>query len=137
MAIYYTDSLDGITTDHLRDGFFEGWPNPPQPAAHLRILQGSYAVVLAVDEPTKHVIGFITAISDGVSAAYIPHLEVLRAYRDEGIGSELVRRMVKRLAHFYMIDLVCDDNVKPFYARLGFRSVGGMVMRNYERQDCD
>lgn len=137
MTIRYTDSLDGITADQLRDGFFEGWPNPPQPDAHLRILQGSYAVILAIDEPSNHVVGFITAISDGVSSAYIPHLEVLRAYRGEGIGSELVTRLLARLSHLYMVDLICDDDVKPFYARLGLRPVGGMVIRNYARQACD
>jgi ribosomal protein S18 acetylase RimI-like enzyme len=137
MTIRYTDSVADITTDQLRDGFFEGWPNPPQPDAHLRILHGSYAVVLAIDESSSHVVGFITAISDGVSSAYIPHLEVLRAYRGEGVGSELVKRMLARLNHLYMIDLICDDDVKPFYARLGLRPVGGMVIRNYDRQACD
>jgi len=73
--ITYTDSLDHITPDKLQ-GFFVGWPNPPNPETHLRILQGSAHFILAIDDQTNQVIGFITAISDGVSAAYIPHLEV-------------------------------------------------------------
>jgi ribosomal protein S18 acetylase RimI-like enzyme len=135
MPILYTDSLDGLTADHLRGGFFAGWPNPPAPEAHLRILAGSAAVVLA-RAGDGDVVGFITAVSDGVSCAYIPHLEVLAAYQGQGIGSELVRRMLVKLQHLYAIDLVCDPDVQPFYERLGMRAIVGMVWRNYERQSC-
>jgi ribosomal protein S18 acetylase RimI-like enzyme len=131
--ITYTDSIQGLTAEHLQ-GFFVGWPNPPSPATHLRILAGSAAVVLARDDTTGNVVGFITAISDGVSCAYIPHLEVLPAYQGQGIGSELVRRMLARLRHLYMIDLICDADVQPFYERLGMRPFTGMILRNYDQQ---
>ena len=137
MPIHYLDTCDTITADQLRGGFFEGWPTPPQPDAHLRILQGSYAVVLVLDDTTNEVIGFITAISDGVSAAYIPHLEVLSSYRGQGIGGELTQRMLERLRHLYMVDLVCDPDVQPFYARLGMHPYSAMVHRNYDRQGCE
>ena len=47
--ISYTDSLDGISADHLRGGFFAGWPNPPSPETHLCVLHGSDHVWLARD----------------------------------------------------------------------------------------
>lgn len=131
--ITYTDSLDGITADKLK-GFFVGWPNPPTPETHLRILQGSTHVQLAVDDETGNVVGFMTAISDGVSAAYIPHLEVTPDFKQRGIGSELVKRMLAVLKDIYMIDLMCDADVQPFYARLGMRPYTGMIHRNYDRQ---
>jgi ribosomal protein S18 acetylase RimI-like enzyme len=131
--VTYTDSLADVTADQLRGGFFVGWPNPPSPEAHHRILLGSHAVVLA-RVPGGDVVGFISAISDGVSCAYIPHLEVLPAYQGQGIGSELVRRMLERL---YMIELLCDPDVQPFYARLGMRPAGGMLIRYYELQACE
>jgi ribosomal protein S18 acetylase RimI-like enzyme len=129
----YTTTLDGLTADHLRGGFFEGWPNPPTPETHLRLLQGSSHVVLAWDQ--EQVIGFITAISDGVLSAYIPLLEVLPTYQGQGIGTELTRRMLEQLQSLYMIDLLCDARLQPFYARLGMQPVPGMVMRNYEHQN--
>lgn len=131
--ITYSDSVDGITADKL-NGFFVGWPNPPTPATHLRILQGSTHVQLAIDDETGNVVGFMTAISDGVSAAYIPHLEVLPAYKQQGIGSELVKRMLETLKNIYMVDLICDADVQPFYARLGMRPYTAMIHRNYDRQ---
>jgi ribosomal protein S18 acetylase RimI-like enzyme len=130
--IAYTHSLEGITADHLCGGFFEGWSNPPTQETHLSILQGSSAIVLAMDN--TQVVGFITAVSDGVSAAYIPHLEVLAAYRGQGIGSELVQRILDKLRHLYMVDLVCDSDVRPFYQHLGLRPYTAMILRNYEAQ---
>ena len=131
--IRYTESLEGIEPQDL-DGFFVGWPNPPSPETHLRLLNGSDHVVLAIDERAGRVVGFITAISDGILSAYIPHLEVLPEYQGQGIGSELVRRMLRRLGTLYMVDLLCDEDVQPFYDRLGMRRMLGMAVRNYDRQ---
>ena len=130
--ISYTTSLDEISSDKLT-GFFVGWPNPPSPDTHLRLLHGSHAIVLALAD--ERVIGFITAISDGVLSAYIPLLEVLPEYKGRGIGSELVNRMLDQLNTFYMTDLLCDDDVAPFYERIGgMTRAGGFMVRHYDAQ---
>ncbi|HSG14736.1 MAG TPA: GNAT family N-acetyltransferase [Anaerolineae bacterium] len=132
-TIRYTDNLAGITAGQLL-GFFIGWPNPPSPETHLALLGHSDEIVLAVDDDSGRVAGFITAHTDKILTAYIPLLEVLPAYQGQGIGSELVRRMLAKLDHLYAIDLVCDLEVQPFYERLGMRPAAGMMIRNYERQ---
>lgn len=132
MTVTWLTSTADISANDLH-GFFVGWPNPPDPSTHLRVLEGSDEVVLAVDNSGK-VVGYITAITDGVLAAYIPHLEVLPEWQGRGIGSELVRRMLERLRDLYMIDLMCDPELRPYYERLGFRRSQGMVIRNYDRQ---
>jgi len=129
--ISYTDSIKGITANKLR-GFFVGWPNPPSPEIHLRLLANSYKVVLAIDDKTDNVVGFITAISDGVLSAYIPLLEVLPAYQGQGIGQELTRRMLEKLSGMYMVDLFCDKELQLFYARFGMKPSNGMSIRNHE-----
>jgi GNAT superfamily N-acetyltransferase len=131
--IIYTTSLENITPEKLH-GFFVGWGNPPTPEVHLRVLQGSYRVVLAIDDESGSVIGFINATSDGVLSAFIPLLEVLPAYKGKDIGTELVKRMLESLKHLYSIDLICDEDVQPFYERLGLRRYTGMLHRNYDRQ---
>jgi ribosomal protein S18 acetylase RimI-like enzyme len=131
--IVYRESTDGVTPAHLA-GFFVGWPNPPNPETHLRILDHSDAIVLAVDDDTSSVVGYITAITDHVVAAYIPHLEVLPAYQGQGIGRALVERMLGRLRDLYMIDLVCDPDVEAFYEGLGFGKLAGMYIRNHANQ---
>lgn len=130
--IRYQEDLAGISADRLC-GFFAGWPRPPDPEMHLRILRGSAHVVLAVEEGGA-VVGFVTAITDGTLSAYIPLLEVVSTHRGRGIGRELVTRLLARLGECYMIDVTCDAEVRPFYARLGFVPAGGMMIRNYEIQ---
>lgn len=134
--ITYTDDLAGITAEQLR-GFFADWPTPPTPHTHLRLLRGSDALELAKDETTGRVVGFVTAVSDGVLSAYIPLLEVLPAYQGRGIGSELVRRLLLKLQHLYMIDLLCDIDLQPFYQRQEMLPATGMMVRNYARQSGD
>jgi len=131
--IAYTNSLIGIPADRLC-GFFVGWPNPPTPETHLRLLKNSDHVMLAVDEVTHQVVGFITAISDSILSAYIPFLEVLPAYRGQGIGQELVQRMLAKPSGLYMVDLICDPEAQPFYERLGMKKATGMIVRRFERQ---
>ena len=134
MSIAYATTLSGITVHVLDGDFFKEWPKPPNPETLLRILQGSDHIVIALDDMIGKVIGYITAISDGVTAAYIPHLGVLPSYQGQGIGSELVRRLLAQLNEIYMIDLTCDEDVAPFYERLGFRQYNAMIIRNYRNQ---
>ena len=127
--IAYQDHLDGVTPERLT-GFWTGWPSAPTPEFHMRVLAGSEVVMLATDpEADGRVVGFITAVGDGVLASYVPLLEVLPEYRGQGIGTELVRRMLERLGDRYMIDLVCDEDLVPFYERVGMTRHGAMVKR--------
>lgn len=131
--IRYQHDLHGITPDRL-NGFFVGWPNPPDPETHWRILKGSQEIVLAVDDDSDSVVGFINAIADGVLAAYIPLLEVRPDYQGGGVGSELARRLLERLKGYYMIDLVCDPELEVFYGPLGMRSYHAMMIRDMSNQ---
>jgi ribosomal protein S18 acetylase RimI-like enzyme len=126
--IAYVETLDGVEAEHVH-GFFVGWPERPSPERHLAVLRGSDHVVLARDG--ERVVGFATAISDGVLSAFIPLLEVLPEYQGLGIGSELMRLMLERLESLYMVDLCCDAELEPFYARLGLETLDrGMGLRN-------
>ena len=73
-------------------------------------------------------------VSDGVLSAYIPLLEVLPAYQQSGIGAELMRLMLETLSDIYMVDLLCDLEVQPYYERMGMRRATGMLVRNYAAQ---
>jgi GNAT superfamily N-acetyltransferase len=84
--------------------------------------------VLARD--AGEIIGFVTAISDGTLAAYIPLLEVRREWRGKGVGTELVRRLLTQLADLYMVDVICDPDLIPFYERFGMVPLCGLGRRN-------
>ncbi|KQC09196.1 MAG: acetyltransferase [Candidatus Cloacimonas sp. SDB] len=128
--IEYTTDMSRIRSQQLT-GFFEGWLKRPDTETHLKILQNSFRVVAAIDREKDRVIGFITAISDGMLSVYLPLLEVLPDYRRQGVGTELVNRILAETDNFYMIDLCCNEATKPFYAKLGFLSLPAMVKRNY------
>jgi ribosomal protein S18 acetylase RimI-like enzyme len=134
--IEYGHTADGITERQL-GGFFENWPQPPSRETHLRLLRASDQIVLAVDAESGDVVGFITAVSDGILSAYIPLLEVRADHRGRGIGRELVRRMLARLERLYMVDLTCDAALQPFYRAAGMQKAVGMSIRNYDRQSGD
>ena len=127
----YQTNLRGITPQQL-EGFFVGWTNPPTAVTHLRILEGSAYIVLALEG--GRVIGFVSAISDGVLSAYISLLEVLPEYQGRGVGRELMTRMDALLEGLYMIDVLCDADVLFFYEKLGFRAAGGAMIRRYDHQ---
>ena len=96
------------------------------------MLEAASEVILARND-LGELVGFVTAITDGVFAAYIPLLEVLPSAQGHGIGRTLVQRMLARLQACYMIDLVCDEDVVAFYEQLGGSRLDGVGWRNYER----
>lgn len=134
--IEYRTQVTGLSPAQV-EGFFVGWPNPPAPATFLKILEQSAHVVIAVETDSGRMVGFVNAISDGLMSAYIPLLEVLPDYQHRGLGSELVRRMLDELSHYYMIDLSCDESLVPFYQRFKLRKATAMMGRNYGRQSCE
>ena len=99
-------------------------------------MNGSFCYWLAVETDTSKVVGFISAISDGVISAYIPLLEVLPEYQKMGIGRELVTRMIDSLKNLYMIDVLCDEELQKYYEKFGMTSTTGSFIRNYHRQNC-
>ena len=119
--ISYRESAAGLEPDDLAP-FFVDWPSPPSPERRLAVLRDGGAVVLAFDG--ERLVGFAVGISDGVVSAYVPLLEVLPQYQRRGIGSELVRRILERFEHLYMVDLACDEDLVGFYERAGGRRVG-------------
>ncbi len=131
-VIEYRDTADGLEACQLT-GFFVDWLRQPTREAHLDILHGSAHLVVAIDKESDHVVGFVTAISDGVLSAYISLLEVLPEWQGRGIGSELMGRLLKQLKDLYMVDVLCDPDVQAYYARFGMQRSQGMCIRRYDR----
>ena len=134
--IEYTNNLEHIDETMLY-GFFVGWYDHPSESGLLKILKGSFKIWLALDTENHKVVGFITAISDGVLSSYIPLFEVLPHYQHRGIGKKLFSLMKESLKDMYMIDVMHDEELSSFYARQGMGKAIGSIIRNYERQTID
>jgi len=128
-VISYTDDLTAVREDMLR-GFFVGWPRRPSTAQHLAVLRASYRSVVAIDDAASRVAGFVNMLSDGILTAFIPWLEVLPEYQRQGIGDELMRRVLADTDRFYSVDLVCAAELLPYYARFGMASASGALLRH-------
>lgn len=129
MIIYGTDTED-ISIEQL-EGFFVGWRSPLTKRQHYNILRNSNYIVLAYDTEKSRVVGFINALSDNISFAFIPMLEVLPEYQNRGIGTELMKRMLELLGTIDCIDLTCDVEMHGFYERFDMLRSTGMVIRKY------
>jgi GNAT superfamily N-acetyltransferase len=128
MSIDYIDNISKIKSEHLH-GFFVGWKNPLTAERHYELLQGSTYFIVAMEG--NKAIGFITALTDGINSAFIPLLEVLPEYQKQGIGAELVNRMLSKLEDIANVDLTCDPDMQPFYERFNMHRSSGMILRKY------
>jgi len=129
-TIDYASKVDEIDIDALT-GFFVGWPNPPSPETLKNLLTKSDHALVALDG--QKVVGYITALADGVLFSSITSIEVLPEYQGQGIGKELLQRMLKNLSDHYATDLVCDEDVTQFYERAGMIRLAGMGVRRRDR----
>jgi ribosomal protein S18 acetylase RimI-like enzyme len=132
-AVILSSGTEGLRSGDLAD-FFVGWPYPPSVDVRLEILRSADEAVVCRTADGL-VIGFATAITDHHFTAYIPLVEVLPEHQGRGIGSQMVAALLERLRACYMIDLVCDDDVVPFYERLGGTRLNAVVSGNHDRLD--
>jgi predicted N-acetyltransferase YhbS len=85
---------------------------------------------VAIDDAHERVVGFVNMLSDGVLTAFIPWLEVLPEYQGQGIGGELMHRILEGTERFYSVDLVCDETLVPYYARFGMSGASSALLRS-------
>ncbi|MBU0954277.1 MAG: GNAT family N-acetyltransferase [Spirochaetes bacterium] len=128
--LHYYESIEDCPGFSL-DGYFVGWKKPLSNDEFSRLLRNSAHVVLAVDDTARQIVGVVTALSDEVNWAFIPFLEVLPQWRGQGIGRALMERMLDKLADITCVDLTCDAEMQPFYAKFGMLPSCGAVVRRY------
>ncbi|MEA3076603.1 MAG: hypothetical protein QOF60_1511 [Actinomycetota bacterium] len=102
VKIEYRTDPGGLRVDQV-DGFFVGWQTRPSAATLLAHLDACYRCSIAVDTGGDRVVGFATAISDGVLFAFLPLLEVLPGWHGRGIGAELLTRLTEQLGGLYIV----------------------------------
>jgi spermidine synthase len=92
-----------------------------------KIISGSFLFVIAIDG--KKTVGMGRVISDGVSDAYLQDVTVLRDYRGQKIGGEIIRTLsaeaIKR--GIVWLGLIGEPGTAKFYERLGYKILPGFM----------
>lgn len=103
-----------------------GWANRRSIEGIQQMLDGT-PLTLGAWEGGR-LVGFVRVITDGIYRALIDDVVVEESKRGTGIGSELMQRVVERLAEVEEVFLRCGEHVVPFYGRHGFERSNGVIM---------
>jgi ribosomal protein S18 acetylase RimI-like enzyme len=79
-------------------------------------------------------VGYVDTTSNGVTDAYIQDLTVDPAYQGQGIGTELMNKIISRLRErrIFMISVIFEEELLPFYERFGFFPMLAGMMQTYD-----
>lgn len=119
--IYKTDLQDVDWQEMkstLKQDHFDNGRTPEQLCESF---ERSYASVIAY--AADRIIGTVRALSDGVCNAYVVDVWTLSQYRNQGIASTMMKMLEPGLKgqHIY---LFTDNDVVPFYGKLGYHKQG-------------
>lgn len=97
-------------------------------------LMTSYFHVACFDN--DKLIGYIDTVSNGVTDAYIQDLMVHPDYQGKEIGTELMNKTIEHLKEnkIYMISVVFEERLLPFYKRFGFFIMLCGQMQTYDME---
>jgi GNAT superfamily N-acetyltransferase len=116
-TVVFSESVDDVDWRALKaalaaDDFDNGRTPEEYEASH----RGSHAVVFARVGATF--VGNARILSDGVCNAYLVDVWTAASHRRQGVGSELVRRLLAKVPgqHVYLF----TDDMQAFYGSLGF-----------------
>ena len=95
-------------------------------------LMTSYYHIACYDGDT--LIGYVDTTSNGITDAYIQDLTVDPAYQKQGIGTELMKRIIAKLKEnrIFVISVLFDETLLPFYKRFGFHPMLSGQMQTYD-----
>lgn len=82
------------------------------------IFMNSYAVVFVYDD--DHIVGVARALSDGVCQAAVYNVALDEEYQGNGIGREMIRRLLEQLQGQNVI-LYTHPQTVAMYEKFGFR----------------
>jgi GNAT superfamily N-acetyltransferase len=94
------------------------WATNRSPLDIQQMLDNSQ-LTLGVWDDDK-LIGFARVITDNIYRAWIEDVVVDEPYHEQGVGSHIIAKLLKRLEHIEDITLHCIAELVPFYEKHGF-----------------
>ena len=122
--------INGNAIGDLRESV--GWNRMDQVYRDPRLQ--SFCCIGAFDG--EKLVGYVDCVSNGVTDAYIQDLMVHPSYQGQGIGTQLMNRIIDYLKckQIYMISVIYDASLKSFYKKFGFCEMLSGQLQTY---DCE
>ena len=127
MVYKYNESISPEAMADLRESV--GWNRMEK--EYCNPLMTSFFHIAVYDD--EQLVGFVDSVSNGVTDAYIQDLIVCPDYQGKGIGTDLMKKMIASLKekHIYIISVIFEERLKPFYDRFGFNTMLCGQMETY------
>ena len=127
MIYKYNESISPEAMADLRESV--GWNRMEKEYGNP--LMTSFFHIAVYDE--DQLVGYVDSVSNGVTDAYIQDLIVRPDYQGKGIGTDLMKKMIASLKekHIYIISVIFEERLKPFYDRFGFNTMLCGQMETY------
>ena len=127
MIYKYNETVSAKALSDLRESV--GW-NRMESEYSNPLMMSFYHIAVYEDDK---LVGYIDSVSNGVTDAYIQDLMVHPDYQGKGLGTELMNQMIAYLKEnrIYIISVVFEESLKPFYDRFGFSSMLCGQMETY------
>lgn len=127
MIYQYNEIVSAKDLSDLRESV--GW-NRMEDEYNNPLMTSYYHIAVYEDDK---MVGYIDSVSNGVTDAYIQDLMVHPDYQGKGLGTELMNQMIAYLKEnrIYIISVVFEESLKPFYDRFGFSSMLCGQMETY------
>ena len=127
MIYKYNETVSAKALSDLRE--VVGW-NRMEDEYNNPLMTSYYHIAVYEDDK---MVGYIDSVSNGVTDAYIQDLMVHPDYQGKGLGTELMNQMIAYLKEnrIYIISVVFEESLKPFYDRFGFSSMLCGQMETY------
>ena len=109
------------------------WSSANKPDRLHQALLNSHSLVTAWDG--DRLVGLANAISDGFLVVYYPHVVVHPDYHRQGIGREMVTRLMERYKGFHQHAVLADKDAVGFYENCGFERSICPAMWIYDGDD--
>jgi predicted N-acetyltransferase YhbS len=136
MSLVWTDDLSGIDW-HQLEALYRAAPLGDKSAADLRLVFENSRFRVFAKEFAKEagaLVGAGRVLADGCDCAYLCDIAVLPSHQGQGLGKEIVARLMQLSASHRKIILYAVPGKEPFYEAFGFRRMT-TAMANFENQE--
>ncbi|WP_315572270.1 GNAT family N-acetyltransferase [Lancefieldella rimae] len=114
-----------------------GWTNYTSCPEMLEEAYKNSLCILGAFEKEK-LVGVVRVVGDGISIVFVQDILVLPEYQRQGVGSALMRAILKKYASVYQVELLTDstEKSKAFYSSIGLVPVSELGCSAYIRMSA-